>query len=65
MIYIHDFLYIFFEVNKLHKLGSASHRRKFPWLRFDFEKDYVIYEIELMVRSDCCGMYILTMQATM
>ena len=46
-------------------LGSASHRRKFPCLRFDFEKDYVIYEIEMIVRSDCCGMYILTMQATM
>ena len=45
-------------------LGSASHRR-FPWLRFDFEKEYVIYEIELFVRFDCCGMYILTMQATM
>ena len=45
-------------------LGSASHRRRFPWLRFDFEKDYVIYEIELFVRFDCCGMYILAMQAT-
>ena len=45
-------------VNGLYSdLAHTGHER-FPWLRIDLGGHYVIHEVEVFARSDCCGMYI-------
>ena len=45
-------------VNGLYSdLAHTGHER-FPWLRIDLGGHYVIHEVEVFARSNCCGMYI-------
>ncbi|XP_022302255.2 fucolectin-3-like isoform X1 [Crassostrea virginica] len=42
-------------VNGLYSdLAHTGHER-FPWLRIDLGGHYVIHEVEVFARSDCCG----------
>lgn len=44
-------------VNGLLSDFAHSDLERFPWIRIDLERRFLIHEIEVFVRTDCCGMW--------
>nr|XP_022295930.1 fucolectin-like [Crassostrea virginica] len=42
-------------VNGIFSDLSHTGRERFPWLRIDLGANFLIHEIEVFARSDCCG----------
>ena len=44
-------------VNGLLSDFAHSDLERYPWIRIDLEGRFLIHEIEVFVRTDCCGMW--------
>lgn len=47
-------------VNGIFSDLSHTGRERFPWLRIDLGANFLIHEIEVFARSDCCGRFMLS-----